>query len=382
LLTGLFALSVRVEIGHKNVEGFKMSDMSASRFIVLVLVGIGCTALIYNGTQFANGPDDASSENSRLDSKNSVTDFCLSADETRYFGFNHRTGMFSRDIENRDSVQPLSYHDQKPRTIDIGPDRKSILATYLSGHVIQWNENGDQFKPRMVCKTDVAAMCGDISSNGRLLALGDDTGAVTLINLRTGQQQKKIQTGQSKVKGLEFVPRENVFLTSNQQGQVRLWNADSGLLVREYAGHQGLVKSLKISSDGRYFISGGMDGAARLWNVQTGEIIWKLQHQNDSILSVAISSDGAKIAIGGYSNGIITIWDVASRSQLATSTFTQSSITQITFSKNLPKLYFSSYYGGLQTWNFSSSLSPSAGYSSLQKKPAETDVSFFEPCEE
>lgn len=115
--------------------------------------------------------------------------------------------------------------------------------------------------------------------------------------------------------------------------------------------------------------------------MQTGEMIWELHHEDDMILSAAISADGTKIAVGGYTNGMITIWDVASRSQLASSTFTQSSITQIAFSNKLPKVYFSSYYGGLQTWNFSPSF-PAVSYSSVQKKSPETDVNFSEVREE
>ena len=84
-----------------------------------------------------------------------------------------------------------------------------------------------------------------------------------------------------------------------------------------FTGHRGEVSSVSFSPDGTILASGSRDGTVKLWDVVAGENIATLgEWWWRPVQSISFSPDGAILAAGSY--GVVSLWDVATKTNIAT----------------------------------------------------------------
>ena len=96
-----------------------------------------------------------------------------------------------------------------------------------------------------------------------------------------------------------------------------LWRLCHGGRRAFLHGHTGRVMDLAFFPDGKTLASGSADRTVRLWDPVTGKELAALRHP-EPLWNVAISPDGKLIAGGGYENGSLILWDVATHKALYT----------------------------------------------------------------
>ncbi len=153
------------------------------------------------------------------------------------------------------------------------------------------------------------------SPDGRLLAVADQSGAITLWDAASRRRVGASLVGHSgPVNALAFSPDGQILASAGADGAVRLWTlADMGEIgSEELAGHADDVWGVAFSPDGRTLASGAADDTIRLWDVETRQPIGQpLAGHTSYVTSLAFSPDGRLLA-SGSDDATVRLWDGAS----------------------------------------------------------------------
>jgi WD40 repeat protein len=82
-----------------------------------------------------------------------------------------------------------------------------------------------------------------------------------------------------------------------------------------YLGHLGSVRSVAFSPDDRFALSGGEDGLIKLWDLASRREMRVFRGHTDQVASVAFSPDG-RLALSGGEDGNLKLWEIATGKEL------------------------------------------------------------------
>jgi hypothetical protein len=131
--------------------------------------------------------------------------------------------------------------------------------------------------------------CSDrfvLSPDGRYLAGWAEKGVVVLRDPRTGEERRRIATGQEFGIALAFSPDGHWLATGGKGSALQVWEADTGELIGRRTGHDRPVMSVDFTPDGRRALTASGDGTALLWDLSPARAadragVWELAADPD-----------------------------------------------------------------------------------------------------
>ena len=118
-----------------------------------------------------------------------------------------------------------------------------------------------------------------MSYHNNMIAVGLETGDITILNAITGSQTAVLSEHTKLVNSLAFSPDGTLLVSGSLDKTVKLWDLQTGGVVKTFTGHTQWVKSVSISADLTTIASGSYDMTIRLWNIQTGECQCTIRQQ-------------------------------------------------------------------------------------------------------
>ncbi|WP_165234046.1 serine/threonine-protein kinase [Aquisphaera insulae] len=103
------------------------------------------------------------------------------------------------------------------------------------------------------------------SADGRVLAVGDDLGGLSLWDTGSWARRWLVKASDAAVWGLAFSPDSRTLAGACGDAKVRLWDPVTGQMTLILEGHTARANAVAFSPDGSTLASAGHDGSIILW---------------------------------------------------------------------------------------------------------------------
>jgi WD40 repeat protein/serine/threonine protein kinase len=120
-----------------------------------------------------------------------------------------------------------------------------------------------------------AVECCVFSSDDRLVAIGDRTGAIRLFDRRSGETAilrtaRTVPGPEDRCDALEFSPDGSTLAASGQEGAVTLWDLPSRRQTLSLSGERANITAIAFTPGGSRLATGNTAGGIVLWDLETG----------------------------------------------------------------------------------------------------------------
>jgi WD40 repeat protein len=105
-------------------------------------------------------------------------------------------------------------------------------------------------------------------ADGKMIAVGLQSGAIHLVNPADGKILRSVQPGHtSVVTSLAFHPSGTVLASASKDRSVKLWNPENGQPLISLDGHAAWVQGVAFLEKGTRLASASADHTVRIWDL-------------------------------------------------------------------------------------------------------------------
>jgi WD40 repeat protein/serine/threonine protein kinase len=211
-------------------------------------------------------------------------------------------------------LRELDGHNDPIYGLYFRADGTRLLSVDVKGKAIWWDTRTWQAGQTFVVEF---AGGGAVSPDGRLLAIGDATGALRWLNAETGDLLATTAGPPHPAVRVAFSGDGSQVAGVSEYGTVALWDPSSFKLIAAFQGHMQGAQGVAFSPDGRRLATGGgtdLD-AIKLWDLSTRRELMTLPGQGSLFLIVAFSPDGQWLAACSF-EGKLHLWRAPSWAEI------------------------------------------------------------------
>ena len=232
------------------------------------------------------------------------------------------------DVATNSQKHILTGHRGAIYSVAFSPDGTALASGDSEGKIRLWDATTGQYRVTLEGhQSGVNSVA--FSADGQTLASGSSDRTIRLWYATTGLYRVTLEGHSEGINSVVFSPDGETLASGSSDRAIRLWNATTGFHQQTLTGHTRTVYDLLYIEEGQTLASMSDDNTIRLWDASTG------QHQETLTVSnfrkVAISLD-QRLYAGVDWNNRISLWDIATESEVASLTGHTSEIYSVTFS--------------------------------------------------
>ena len=200
--------------------------------------------------------------------------------------------------------------------------------------------------------------CLKWSSNGQLAA-GSLDGVVTVYSMQSIDSGPMFLARGDRIQCVAVSSSGRLVASGHQSGTVRLWDTQSRKFVRAYEGHEGLVLSLEFSPNDTAIVSRSLDTSARVWHIEESNGEHRLFAPRTGVLAARFLPDGEHL-ITTETDSASHIWSLKDGTMLRSVPEVDADVCSIADRNGEVLIAFKrggygEFHGTTGVWNLSSS---------------------------
>jgi WD40 repeat protein len=248
-----------------------------------------------------------------------VCSVALSADGERF-----ATGSLAGELRlwsrtGEPVTPPIKAHQGAVGALVFNAQSRGWISGGDDGHVVVWDAASGEQRERL-SEVDTQPLATSpvtriaVSSDGNLLAIGDQNGAVRTWNLTEKLKTSEFEGHQDEICGLAFHATARSLVTTGRDRAVREWPSKLPISPRLAAidGAEARLWAVAIAPADASVYAGGRDGFVAEWSLATGERTRTLAGFKGTIDSIAVSPDGSQVACCGWKSKTAVVFQAAS----------------------------------------------------------------------
>jgi WD40 repeat protein/predicted Ser/Thr protein kinase len=200
---------------------------------------------------------------------------------------------------------------------------------------------------------DTGSADGDLSPDGKTLALALADNTIVLRDIATGRQGAVLRCPE-KVSGKPlFSPDGTRLAVASGDRTIRVWDAATGKELFVLRGHQAVPGPLAFSPDGRQLVSAGDgDRTVRIWDTHDGHPLAVLAGHEDVVRHAIFSPRGERVlSTESYPGNLLRLWDAASGKPLGVLRGHSNEVLSLAFSPDGTRVATGSYDQTVRLWD-------------------------------
>lgn len=207
------------------------------------------------------------------------------------------------DLASGKAIQRMRGHEGWVSRLAISADGRRLASGGADGTLRLWDIAASRLTGRYQSDPDFSAIAA--APSAAFLALGDDDGGLTMLDLATGTQRRSPVTGGAEVKAISASPDGAMIATGDADGVVHIRRAGDLGFAATIPAHDHNASGVAFSPGGDRLASVSWRGDLKIWDAATGALAVERADLLPRLEAVAYSPDGAFLAVGGVNGAAI-----------------------------------------------------------------------------
>lgn len=192
------------------------------------------------------------------------------------------------------------FHDEWITQIVTAQSGKEIISAGVDGRVAFWDAATGKLAREVSIPTVVLTI--SLSNDGKMLAVGDASGTVSLIDVESAKIKAQFKGDKQIVNTVAWSGDGKIVVAGGSDGIVRFASTDGKVTGEVHPGH-GDVMALSFAKE--QLVIGLRDGkdkkrSAELWDIEKKKLVRTFDEGPAGIRAISVSPDGQFLAIADY----------------------------------------------------------------------------------
>jgi WD40 repeat protein len=197
----------------------------------------------------------------------------------------------------------------------LSSDGSTAFFSAYQGHVFCMQLNSAEIQKSKI-QTLIKLPAGEwiyalaAAPDGRLLALGSGRGTILLTDAEGVESGRLYRDDHGSVSCVTFSADGRRLVSTSPFRSIVVWDVAQRLQLQEFTGHDGSASEAVFLDGGRQVLSCGLDGTLRQWDVASGTEVWRGGVPGDPPISSLTVDPREKLAVTAHDDGRIAFWDL------------------------------------------------------------------------